>query len=694
MLIVLVIFFIITIIGTAMLSLTLSSYKVRVLGGNIKTNMYLSEAGLDEAYGLLSKEIDSAVNSGNTSVDNFMASLDLSAERKKALSGTSPYINADGSTNVEAIKNMQNQVFQGAFQTYFLSNRDLIRNKIQDSSNYKISLDDVKPSLSVKTMDNAFSNLKWNIAIQSTFQHKDVKKTLSADYVISTPDYNRVYYVSSKVVNISDQLIWSKAITIDGDMNINSANVQVDGDIYVKGNGSSSNPDGGIAAIGPNSSLAVNGIVSTNKAFESNSTDSNLTVNGNIYAFDVGVKKGADRSNILVNGRGTLDGSVYTKNDLALNGLQSHINILGGYYGLNDGSDQPDPDKSSSIKINSSDLGMTGGSTLAVAKNSYILGTSYVLTDQKYQTGESVSVKGNYMAYASPLNSSAVPDKYKEANVKFAYYNPLRFVSEFNNSTKDPLLVQDKANYFKYYQQEYGTNSGLNLGQGISLPDSTNIKHTGAIVSNGQIYLGNLTLDDNSTVLLKQNELKKMLYELGANTSDDLSKVNDPQKTVSNQVDFSKVQNRVINTINSDGNIIISNNDSNATYALVGPGGDTSSIPLSAQVINVGNNPIKGIILTRGDVYMSGSINFTGTIIAQGDLNITDTNIKKITYDKAYLEKLIAYNNSLFKDVFVSTSDDTTKNVEISSQLSGDNTVGTDLVRNQLITMKNWTIEK
>lgn len=65
------------------------------------------------------------------------------------------------------------------------------------------------------------------------------------------------------------------------------------------------------------------------------------------------------------------------------------------------------------------------------------MGSAYINTlGESYQTGESLAVKGNYIAY-----TYAVKDK----NVEFKYYNPLQLVESINGDSS----LDAKARYFK-----------------------------------------------------------------------------------------------------------------------------------------------------------------------------------------------------------------------------------------------------
>ena len=76
------------------------------------------------------------------------------------------------------------------------------------------------------------------------------------------------------------------------------------------------------------------------------------------------------------------------------------------------------------------------------------MGVAYLdatdLNGNKYETGESVAIKGNYLAY----NDVSEIDE----NTKMKYYGPLQLI-EFESS-KDKSSISQKADYiYNYYKK-------------------------------------------------------------------------------------------------------------------------------------------------------------------------------------------------------------------------------------------------
>ena len=144
--------------------------------------------------------------------------------------------------------------------------------------------------------------------------------------------------------------------------------------------------------------------------------------------------------------------------------------------------------------------------------------------------------------------------------------------------------------------------------------------------------------------------------------------------------------------------LIYLNKDSSKNYILVGKNANTSNIPSdilsSATKIQLDSNGAgKGIIITQGNVYLCGTINFTGTIIAGGNLEVTDDAPKQLTYSKSYIEYLIANNYDHFKNIFIGKCTET-DTIQVNPVVNQDSGVGTDIVRDKLITKGNWKIVK
>ena len=848
--IVLLVFSILTILGTAMLSLTLMSYKRRTAEAKIKTNLYMSESGLAEAYAIVGKYVDKAFEEGSEEVENELADL-LDEEKEKLKKGEgSEYIDDKGDVIESKIEAFQNQKFSSAYKNYLEDKLDDLKTDLKKEINYsefKInSGTGEKPIIDVITdkSDSAFNYAnELSLVLQSTFTLDDLKKTIQATYVIKVPQYSNASNSSSKIIRLTQNPVWTKAICADGDIKIENGTVDITGNIYVKGNEPTvTNKDVGIILSNKASKFVVTGNVATSKNLEitynenlSTNPGSEIVVNGNIYAKNLLISKkagedyGAKGSRVTINhlDGSVSDGNLYVMDDMEVNAEKSTVNISGGFYGVSDGSQAANntPDNSSSIIVNAEDIGEVDGSTINIDKEAYIAGSAYISglkhgaeNDYKYQTGESVSIKGNYRAYTQPLlNDHSIVSNGEtidlNKNVKFEYYEPLALAQKYryfkteeisvfiedanagasslgvyftangktNNATAKyyrlcydisnniwtevtpldlpveiprmiagntqmklelldenhnslglamdtkaldykELSVFDKSKYFKAYYDDYGTDSELNLGRGITIGDMANSIYIASLFSkddHGNSGVLSYNYDDineehDRKILSKRNELKNQLFYMGYSAdenymeatnimpSKDIDRVTTPQITVNRQVNFAAdffndiTKNRkgiIGNEVDTSKEIILLNGDENKGYAFISEGADEGGIP-NTHIEKIYYKPsttttsFKGIIVTKGDLYIAGNINFAGTIICGGTIYFTDATEKKFTYDESYVKNQLTNNYSIFKDVFVNPL--SSKNDIYLDVFEGERS----FVQSSMLQMKEWVIIK
>ena len=356
------------------------------------------------------------------------------------------------------------------------------------TNEYKINtaLNDVQNNIKIQAekVDETFiENKPVVISVESSYTHNSIPKIIKATYDINVAKYNVQYNLPTQIVKIPKNPMWSKALMVNGDMKINEGNVIVGNEnnasdlnntgIYVAGK------DVGIDLKNNTAALKVIGNVVTNKNLmlsyngDNGTVNNNVDVKGNIYARNVIIDKSTvtdSEGNVISESEAKggkiytskidsiRDGSVYLMDDLEINGEKSTVDIAGSYYGVSDGSEgeRNNPDNSSSIIINTEDIGnraddnnhtLANSSALTIGKNVYIAGTSYInlLNNLKYQTGESISIVGNYRAYTEALpftneyltknNNANV--QFKEDNVIFDYLDPLTLVTKYNKNESD-----------------------------------------------------------------------------------------------------------------------------------------------------------------------------------------------------------------------------------------------------------------
>lgn len=751
-------------IGVSLMSLTLASYKKRLVEVNEKRNQYFSEAGIDIAYDIIEKTVDAAVD---VSVDAANKKVqDIIEETKEEK--WSEYLDADDNIKEDAIKNdFFQQTYQKTYETEIETNiKDNIENGFKykkDNSeyrekNYDIGLTD-SPSVTVTGIskkpdtDNP-EMVKFEISLQSEFSTKisddseKIKKIISVNYVIGQPEPKPQYAVNS--VKLPYNQVWQKAISTDGSILI-KGNVTVDGNVYAQGKYdiSDSDSDNNIkgVSISKNAAVNINGIIATNGNFKLNNASS-ANIYGDLYAGNISIN-GDDATFKTIEKSGDLLGDVYTNNDMEVNGIRSKVDIVGGFFGIEDKNDndiilgKDKPNVSSSLLVNSEDIDSSDEDSthITIGKIAMLMGVGYVNTkDKKYQTGESVAVKGNYIAYTSinPLNPpKTIPKvddeknpvfdsdgnqvfidnpnyKYRGDNVNFEYMDPLTFAVSLKDS--GDMNVYAKSDYFQEYYSENIDNldkSGLSLAKNkINLPDT--ILSIGSTISKGIIQPATYLTEYEEFVKSKKYKFSKAVYDMRGDMKDtsaeyeldysnyDVNDIKDScSKTVENQVNFTNMKDENVNVTDKDHpttkkkyGIYLSKHD-NEDFYLVGK--SSSAYGDNYMKLYDGDSQILegGVIICKGKVHLVGQIdNFKGTIISEGGIEVDDDMTKKITYNQEYVANIIAENyNEYFNNLFPFEYDDKGKldSNEYSIPIPND-TTKTDKPKYNVVTLRKWKI--
>lgn len=558
--------------GTAILSLSLSEYKYRGIEQSKKMSLYASEAGINEAYNKMQEYVNNAIEQGNKAVEAYNGDLSglLDSEIGKISNNsatTSEYIknivwsNEDKKTiisysiNEEKINEDRKAVFiKGyhlnsldvlGYDDYILNNTDNAETtslvSMIKKADYGVKSGD---SISITPQISSNSGLMpLKVELDSKYTTNSIQRELKVTYYINEAEYNKKYDIPSQMIRLP-KAGFSKALMVGKNMKLQSgakliaAGSSINGDvtkkynsdIYVAGDNST-----GITLEG-NNELNVNGNIATYNNIELKGENNNLSViSGNLYAKNFFIDENSSNSSVELknNGGSTRDGSLYTLDDFEINGSKSKINIGGDYNGVSDGSSgsvdsngyHNDPDNSSCLVVNTEDIGVTEGSSLTINKNVNIAGTSYITLagDKKYQTGESVSVKGNYVAYTSTLTKDTTLEKYREKNIIFEYWDPLRVVTKFNTANTDSgdiVAILDNSNYvnvgftdigklkytdithYEIYSDDKQISAISAMGSTSSITDK---KNTGDKV-NIKLYK---SLNDTIPILVENIELKQ-----------------------------------------------------------------------------------------------------------------------------------------------------------------------------------------
>lgn len=707
---VIVVLAIIAVIGTAIVSLSLTNYKAMIVHGKKTQNLYMSESGLDKVQKALDILTAKAITYGNDAVAKEDASLSAEEDLKSGGNKTE-----DGYKKISSEKEeSQNKIFKKAYKEYIIKqlnpnsevsknekvfllqhnkvkfNNNLIKMAEEDKNkekneegNYDITLIDINNkkvsngsslsgSLNFKTISDNDKNEEISLRLDSKFNVKESDgdknyKDVSLTFNIEVPDYNGAY----KIEEFPLYNVCSNGLVVGENLNVGTGStLNVDGGIFVSANvvkekkftiGSMVNKKEGEGVVINGGTLSVNNgsLVSKNdirlggegsnlkvgceteenknnksnlnlndesKKAHSNLNNNlgvytgNLGINGNKIGFDKDVSKG----NIISNY------PVYAMNDLILNGEKSSINLNGGFYGINSNRSQDELtgkiNNSSAIIVNTDDIG--NGSSIKIGQEAIIMGTAYInTTPEAYQTGESVSVKGNYIAYTVD-----------NGNVEFKYYNPLQLAKLDS--------VDEKAKYFK---DNIKNAKGTIRLDGISLPDNTT--SIGATISNNEVKLNNknATLDNITDISINQVEkYEKAINYIGSliNTkNNDNSEIEFPDKEVRKIVDIKESNGKLTKAII----YIDSKNDKGGTLTIK----YGTSTEVRDNEINLGNGIGAGIIVTKKNVILdSKNLKFNGTIITAGNLDVKESKKFDLVYDDNIIKKIISQNYDSFKNLF------------------------------------------
>lgn len=664
LLFVVVVFAVLTILGFSIMSVTITDCNLRAQNNQRVQNLYGADSGLTKAYDETNKFIQNSIKKANKKVYE---------ENQKSMNKTKVVNGKTINVGRPLTYDEKNSIFKRTYkEQFFLNNDDNIVNCIENGD----FLLDLKSQPKITILNKKgmkFISDKLDLNIQSKFKYKDINRIVACVFNIDVPDYGKLNSYESK--RIEEKEIWSKSF-VAGKNFENNSNLNINGDVYVFGK-SNKNQNGII--LNNNSKFDFSGNLVTCEDIFLNGNQTSLKTNGkndkqknNIYTGSLKLDKSSNNADV------NIKGSIYANNDLSLSGQKSNVNIS-NFYGINDkGSNgnlsESDREKnSSSIIINSNDIGKEFGSKLSINDNAILMGTAYVKTNPSYQTGESVGIKGNYRAYAQSLNEGkSKNESLNKENIKFEYREPVQFATQFKDGKK--LLYDDKSNYLNEYLKENPNSSIINNGgQGINLPKNT--IHVGAIFNNGKFENSNYKLDDNV-------EDKINIYNNAVNMQD-----------INDEIDFTSLKNANIKEENSGYQNIIYLNNEDKDCVL---NGENSNLTLdnNFDVLDV-KRKTKGLIITKGNVYVNGKIDdFEGTIIAGGNIIFNDNKKKNFMYDEGYIKKAIAEHSNLFNGVFIGKGNGKKYPIKVLTNVGNyENLVGQYDIKNILLT-KKWRIIK
>lgn len=735
--------------ATTMIAVVTNDYKTRVNESKKLENLYQSDAKLDIARNVIVKNADAAVVYANNrvAVEYKDKVINPNEESKKMLDSKFKeyFFEFLGTNNLDSLNTgnlpkEEETLAYGILKSKFMEVKQSIKlgatqEELAKKENYefKDGGDNTAPSKEATEGDKRASLQEGELSIlnyevgknssgkvdkivielESTFNTDTAvsktslnnTKTITTKYTVNAPDYNQSVgneQISSTEYTYAVQ----KAITADGDLNINSnANLTVNGDTWIKGN--TYEKLGADVAYTKyahgihleNSKAVFNGTVSTNNTL-SLSNGSDVTVSGELYSYNtyLGALKRESIEKETGNNKLSVK-DIVTNNDLVMNSNSSSIKA-DYYYGISDKKESKGEGKAELARTSSSIIVNKHGleSKIDIKYDAYISGLAYMDTPgSAYTTGESIGVKENFEAYT-----------YTE---KFSPDEEFR-VEEYNlNDLMVGLVESDdskvKSNHFEQYFRQNGdlTGGGITIGSVYSI---------GSGVNQGELVNSTINIEEFDKIAgaVQENGRKKYgknVYAMGYIGKDDTKNELDyykkaqenesGMKTVKgevafdeiNGIDLSKLFKEKVASDGTDGYLLLSA-DEKSTLTFEEQADGKVSIVLTdkdgneVQKINDGiskidSGQVKAVIITKGNVVFKGNVNIKGNLIAGGNVTVTNGANINIDYNVSTINNIIAFNkqgvfddsSKLFKGKPIDTTEEVVK-VEIKLNVDAADT--------------------
>ena len=689
--------------ATTMIALVTTDYRNRITQSRRLENLYGSDADMDIAYNIIVKNCDAAVVYANHKAKEYEDSISGSERivsdsydviyrdinkvyQKSFISFLDNIRESDADNNINNIdstmalsKDNQKLIYGVMRKTYVVPSQEgtalgqvthallsdknnstayswLADNAIAGTEGAKQNADFRIVSYQMDSTNNSIT-----LEICSTFTSEnnnddmENKRSISLKYRINAPKYNQK--VGTKAENITTFVYpTERAIVTDGNLDLSGGDTTVSGDIWVKGDATGYSTSDAYSYDKYNSGIYVKdgstlnvplGNVFTASTFNVQN-HSRVTIANNVYALNAYVgpsEKKAVEVNATdnKNNKLTINGDLVTNNDLTLNSSNSDV-LINNFYGINDTTCPENfvtADSGETASRNSSSVIVNNykDSTLTIQNYAYIMGLAYIEMGTSYKTGESVGVKGNYVAYSDVLPNGE--------QVTLRNYNPLTLVDEKVIADSNGDKTVDKAKYFIDYFSKHATD--IKRG-GISL-DSSKLYTLGAYVDNDEYgSKGNGVTPEVANE--KINSLKQafatQVFAMGVEMNDPkLYTKNSVVKTVDNQIDWNSHGDFIPGTTKGTslseafGKFIL-NTDKKKDITITKNGIQYDGKNIDAKISSLSDGYQYALIITKGKVNIVGDVKFKGSIIAVGDISISGSGTKDIQYDRQKVAEIKA----------------------------------------------------
>lgn len=665
------------IVGAATITMTMMDYQARVNESKRIEHLYGAESGLEIAYDILVKASDYAINQA-VEVTNKQFTLDKTKPATERVNLNDLFKKTYLRVLFDEMYQHQlvsNQKLPGGLVLYLL--KDLTYPIVNEQSKLIFESSGFNPidkniTIEVELLDSDNEEIidlnevreTFQVRVTSSFEskeensyvHKNERK-VSRTFEFNVPNYTQALVDLYPVFN-------GKALTVDGNVlltGLSSAKSKLDiiGDVWVGGDICANQDNTCSDAITDvtyqkysrgilleDAELVVSGNLATKETVALRNK-ANVTMNGNLYGRNVyiGRKELAAEStdsHFTAISDNETKYEVVLSNDLAVNSDSTVLSTMeiDKFYGITDGNivdrdvalDNVDllSKESSSILVNAS------GASIDIREEALIAGLAFIdVTDgegNKYQTGESVAIKPNYLAYTMVVGDLV-------ENITFRYYNPLMLVETIDGISKSDYFVQvSKGNLVSM------------SGGGVTLPQK--LYTAGASVSESESK-------SKSVVLGAQGKAEEMIAIKDLKTTDYIKYVQQmngledtkfEQRTVANQIKWN-ASGFSQSVTNSDLGSIILNSEASNDVVITEENGD--------HFVQIGSGERQKIsehlfLITKGKLKLKGNINLTGNIIVGGHVEADSSTANGVmTYDEEFMKTILANNSDLFNDIFI-----------------------------------------
>ena len=703
--------FLLSILGITLISVTISNLKTNKITGEMGTAFYMADGAIEEALAEI-KEMTHVAEAEATQWINDESQYKATDTWKDFISDINeglnnpveePELSQDEAT--ERIENHLKAEFERKYFDQLVAGSTLKSEHLEilETVSFTPTFDDEKLK-NIKGLDviSSYSPVdkKIVLSITSDASYNKYHKKLHINIDILLPEYDYVISNTIEKKRIYLNGIYGQALTSEGNILVMGDAVEISGDVYAYGTfpeevwPSSENMGGIIAGYkgmdgmsisdsGGSNRLKITGDVMTRGNIQAAKNNASITIDGKAYCDSLLVNSSSEGGSITVNGQ------VVMYDDAEINGINGKITVGGNLWGVFEG----DPagkynDRSSSIIVNADG----GNENIAIGGGAFLGGTAYIGayktgSDPRkyYQTGESVSLSKYSSIYQTVLPEESyvilapytdgindynfVTDSESErsgiANAQFKIQHFLRYAFFYKDDIDKQILAEDKAKI-----QIAAIDKELD-----NVEDSYAF---GAVVANGKIYNPNPEIPGEESYFINAYQYsigrEVILKEIDAKAN--ILKDRDYTNSRNKPSRFDEFYNQDITIHNNTtdyNNFLLVNLDSNKDVYI----NPTTEISDGSFVFN--SSEIKGIILTKGNIYISGELNYVGTMISQKNIVFYGSGEKTIQHHEEKIINMLASNRDLYHFFY----GDTGKKVEIDGN-SASNTLDVTVENNNI----------